>query len=372
MESIHLAENLIVLRKEKKITQEQLADFCGVTKASVSKWETAQTLPDILMLPKLAAFFNISIDKLLGYERKLTKEQIQKIYEELAANFATELFDVALQRSKEYVKQYYSCNELLVEIILLWISHEVLAGEKREELLKEAKKLCEHILQNCKSISLYNDVIFLQAIVDLLLGHPESVVEALADTNNPYRLSVQSEEVLLSAYIELGMQERGNDYAQITMYMHIIMLISMASRFLVLNKEDIEKCEETRRRIEEIIRIFNLEHINFHYVTTFVYQMAEIYSYHGEKEKAIHQLERYVDLFEQVLRGEIQYLQGDAYLDRLGALFEKSVLSGSFPREKRTIYDGMMLALQATAFEMLKEEEAFLSLQKRAERMKPL
>ena len=79
MDSIQLAENLIALRREKKVTQEQLAEFCGVTKASVSKWETRQTIPDTLLLPRLAAFFEITIDELLGYEVCLTKEQIQKI-----------------------------------------------------------------------------------------------------------------------------------------------------------------------------------------------------------------------------------------------------------------------------------------------------
>jgi len=41
------------------------------------KWETASTYPDIALLPKLAAFFNISIDELIGYEPQLTKEAIR-------------------------------------------------------------------------------------------------------------------------------------------------------------------------------------------------------------------------------------------------------------------------------------------------------
>ncbi len=369
MDNIRLAENLVALRKAKRITQEQLAEFCGITKASVSKWETGQTLPDVMLLPRLATFFGISIDELLGYEILLTKEQIHKIYEELARDFAMEMFDVAMEQSLAYVKQYYSCYELLEKIILLWISHEMLAGEKRDELLQEAKQLCEHILENCRNISLCNDVVFLQAIVNLLLGHPEAVVETLEDMSNPCRLSVQSEEVLLSAYIEMGMQETGNDFAQITMYLHILSLISEACKFLVLNKDNLEKCMETQRRIEEIIKIYNLEEINFHYVTLFVYQMAEIYCHHGEKEKAVGQLTKYVDLLERFLCGQISYLQSDNYLDRLHIWFEKSVLSGSFPREKKTVHEGMILALKAPIFDILKSEETFVTLQKRAERI---
>ena len=247
MDKIRLAENLIALRKDRKITQEQLAEFCGVTKASVSKWENEQTLPDILLLPKLAAFFEISIDELMGYEMYLTMEQINKVHEELTSDFATKDFAVAFARCREYVKQYYSCYELLEKIILLWISHEIVAGEQRNELLKEAKDLCGHILKNCRSIHLCNDIVFLQAIVDLLMGNPEATVEALEDVSNPCRLSVQNEEVLLSAYIEMGLQEKGNEFAQISMYLHIVMLISDACRFLVLHREDLERCEETMK-----------------------------------------------------------------------------------------------------------------------------
>lgn len=53
-------------RKEKGITHEKLAEYIGVSKASVSKWESGQSYPGILLLLELATFFNISVDELLG------------------------------------------------------------------------------------------------------------------------------------------------------------------------------------------------------------------------------------------------------------------------------------------------------------------
>ncbi len=369
MDKIRLAENLIALRKDRKITQEQLAEFCGVTKASVSKWENEQTLPDILLLPKLAAFFEISIDELMGYEMYLTMEQINKVHEELTSDFATKDFAVAFARCREYVKQYYSCYELLEKIILLWISHEIVAGEQRNELLKEAKDLCGHILKNCRSIHLCNDIVFLQAIVDLLMGNPEATVEALEDVSNPCRLSVQNEEVLLSAYIEMGLQEKGNEFAQISMYLHIVMLISDACRFLVLHREDLERCEETRQRVEGVMKLYNFEEVNFYFSALFRYQMAEIYCYHGKQDKAIEQLTKYVEMQERYLRGEVGYLQGDNYLDRLHIWYEKSILSGSFPREKRTLYTEIVQELTAPTFDCLKCKEAYVALLNRVKDM---
>ena len=50
MSQFHLGENLTQLRRNKGITQEKLADFLGISKASVSKWETNTTTPDIAII----------------------------------------------------------------------------------------------------------------------------------------------------------------------------------------------------------------------------------------------------------------------------------------------------------------------------------
>ena len=80
MNSLNIADNIVRLRHNKKITQEQLAEFIGVTKASVSKWENRQSTPDITILPQLATFFDVTIDELVGYTPQLSKEQIQRLY----------------------------------------------------------------------------------------------------------------------------------------------------------------------------------------------------------------------------------------------------------------------------------------------------
>ncbi len=67
MNEIRIAHILTQKRRSRGITQEELAEYMGVSKAAVSKWEKGQSYPDITLLPQLAAFFNISVDELLGY-----------------------------------------------------------------------------------------------------------------------------------------------------------------------------------------------------------------------------------------------------------------------------------------------------------------
>ena len=54
------------LRRQKDVTQDELAAELGVTAAAVSKWENGYTLPDILMLCALADYFQVTTDELLG------------------------------------------------------------------------------------------------------------------------------------------------------------------------------------------------------------------------------------------------------------------------------------------------------------------
>lgn len=73
-----LSKNICRYRKEKGMTQEDLAQKLGLTFQAVSKWETAQTMPDISLLPKLSQLLEVSVDRLLGYS---VPERERTIYE---------------------------------------------------------------------------------------------------------------------------------------------------------------------------------------------------------------------------------------------------------------------------------------------------
>ena len=62
-----LNDTIRALRRERGMTQEQLAEAMNVSAAAVSKWENGQSVPDILVLTALADFFEVSLDALVGY-----------------------------------------------------------------------------------------------------------------------------------------------------------------------------------------------------------------------------------------------------------------------------------------------------------------
>lgn len=67
-----LGERIAVYRKKSNLTQEQLAEKCGVTAQSVSKWENNLTAPDLSLIPQLSEIFSVSCDELLGVRRAET------------------------------------------------------------------------------------------------------------------------------------------------------------------------------------------------------------------------------------------------------------------------------------------------------------
>ena len=60
-----IGKRIALLRKEKGLTQEELASHMGVSPQAVSKWENDQTCPDISALPRLARLLGVTVDELL-------------------------------------------------------------------------------------------------------------------------------------------------------------------------------------------------------------------------------------------------------------------------------------------------------------------
>ena len=65
-------DNLISLRKINGISQEELADRIKVSRQTVSKYETGESLPDIEKCKQIAEVFDVSLDDLVNYDSKVT------------------------------------------------------------------------------------------------------------------------------------------------------------------------------------------------------------------------------------------------------------------------------------------------------------
>ena len=71
---MEFSEKLIALRKGRELTQEQLAEQLNVSRQSVSKWESAQSVPDIERILQLSDIFDVSLDYLLKNNEDINEQ----------------------------------------------------------------------------------------------------------------------------------------------------------------------------------------------------------------------------------------------------------------------------------------------------------
>ena len=73
-------------RKQKELTQEEMAARLGVTAPAVNKWENGNSLPDIALLAPIARLLGVSLEELLSFREELTEEEIRALLNEPGAS----------------------------------------------------------------------------------------------------------------------------------------------------------------------------------------------------------------------------------------------------------------------------------------------
>ena len=69
-QSNYISQNLTTLRQFHKYSQEEIAEKIGVSRQAVAKWESGETVPDILNCDALAELYNVSVDDLLHFNQQ--------------------------------------------------------------------------------------------------------------------------------------------------------------------------------------------------------------------------------------------------------------------------------------------------------------
>ncbi len=140
------------LRRERDMTQEQLADYLGITANAVSQWECDRTAPDISQLPMLVRIFDISADELLEIDLAKKESEISELYDEIyklsQIGKKREAFELAQIAYKKYPDNY--------DLMFAYASHfcyivhdQSYSAEEKEKFRTESIKLMENIVGGC-------------------------------------------------------------------------------------------------------------------------------------------------------------------------------------------------------------------------------
>ena len=94
-----LGNNLFNARKKKGLSQEEVAGKLGVSRQTISKWETDETLPDIRQSKRLAVLYGLSLDELIEFD--IDVKEIQEVIDRTSEE-VSEKIDWAKAWSKKY------------------------------------------------------------------------------------------------------------------------------------------------------------------------------------------------------------------------------------------------------------------------------
>lgn len=105
-------------RKELSLTQEQIADFLGVSTPAVNKWEKGSTYPDITLLPALARLLKIDLNTLMSFNDDLTDIEIENFVNEVDKTVQEQDYDTAFQKAINKIREYPTCEKLIYSVVL--------------------------------------------------------------------------------------------------------------------------------------------------------------------------------------------------------------------------------------------------------------
>ena len=360
MKEINIAKTILNKRREKGLTQDDLASYVGVSKASVSKWETGQSYPDITFLPQLASFFNISIDELMCYEPQMNKEDIRKLYRKLSADFASKPYDEVLECCRETARKYFSCFPLLFQIGALLVNNSMETGDmnKTFTVIAEAKELFIRVKKESEDAELKQIALNMEAFCELTLGNPNEVIELLEGTS---RKMISIETLLAPAYQMVGKQTEAKSVLQIGIYQHIVSLLGTFPDYLMLCTDNMNQFEKSFSRAIAIVEAFGVKTLHPSILVKLYLVAAQGYMMFGSTDRALELLEEYTEL----VTGDIYplKLKGDDYFNLIDEWFDELDLGTMLPRDEKKVRQSMADGvIKNLIFDKLRDENRFLKI----------
>ena len=106
-------------RKNKNMTQEEIAGRLGVTAPAVNKWENGASMPDITLLAPIARLLGITTDILLSFREELTAEEIKALVYEADSMLKEKPYEEAFLWVKKKLEQYPNCEQLILQLAVI-------------------------------------------------------------------------------------------------------------------------------------------------------------------------------------------------------------------------------------------------------------
>lgn len=254
---MQIGEVIRKYRKEKGMTQEEMANRLGVTAPAVNKWENGNSMPDIMLLAPIARLLEVSLDTLLSYQEELTNDEVVKYVMELDELLKTVEYEEAFQWAKKKIEIYPNC------LWLIWQMMVILDAQRLVREVPDAEKYDAYIVSNFERVLQNGDEKLKTNAADSLFSYYvrkeqyEKAEEYLKyfSNENPERKRKQAliysktgrREDAYKAYEEVLF----SSYGTLSLVLNGIYLLAMEDK-------DLEKAEQMIDKQKEMAKAFEM------------------------------------------------------------------------------------------------------------------
>ena len=294
---MNIGTNIYTLRKEKKITQAQLAEKLGVSEQAVSKWENDQCAPDVSLFPIIADFFGVSIDRLFGYHTSSYNDNVEAIMKTADDSMNTYK---EIEIISEGLKKYPNSPDLKIYLAFsLSMVNRMSKDEKeKHDAIEKAVKVCEEVVNTCGDIKKVDQALNMLRRIYCEIGEFEKAVDAIEKISaNGYRQKIVGRAQILEYRKDYLEHARFTEDSLFQCYLIMDQLFGLKRKALLEQKE-YEKVLSWCRAHEKFLAIFD-EGCEDFYASHKLWNCeakAQAYKKLGKKDECLQELKKFVSL----------------------------------------------------------------------------
>lgn len=290
------------LRRERDITQEQLAEYLGISSSAVSQWECDKSCPDVLQLPILSNLFNVTTDEILSVNMESKEKRIAEISEEARQLSNNGKGDEAETVLRSGLRDFPDSCKLMEQLSSTLYCNAYSCDADKERLLEESLALAEKVMNECADITIKSE-----AIRDAVYVYNDRGMFAEAEKCAHMLPDITRSNLLATIY-------KGEKLAEL--YRNT-MIESQLTNALFFARLLADLCDESGRALftdeeklkihQKILDVYKImyEDEDFDFFSQFLVQsneeMARIYAKLGDESKVIMHLKdaaKYAVMFE--------------------------------------------------------------------------
>lgn len=287
---LSIGNRIAALRKEKGMTQEQLAMELGVSAPAVSKWETDSSYPDITLLCPLARALGTDIDTLLKYEKNISEEKVTGYVEQIINIRQKKGIEEAEKQLNKILHQYPNSISLKYHAVALFTNFEIQNPQADEmdkaKWRRQKKELLEDVYKSKDKDYFQLSVCSLAALAlsENRLEEAERLLGELPET------FMDATGLWVQLYEKKNMPQKATEILQRKMYTLVNQMLSCLTMM-------IEKTlPEDEKKVLELCSVYQkLEDIIYTGKGNCDIVLAEVYAKLGMEQEAANFLISYLE-----------------------------------------------------------------------------